>query len=192
MLQSGSTHQPPMTWNLFSATRSRMVANSSGSLSSIHWRYTTESHVKTNSGYSSMRSTADWKVARTSWYPSGPATSHTGSMCALPIMCRTRSLTPNRPAPPTVDLLDHEVQQRQVHLLDARGLGRRDDECTGSACSAAAPSPPVKTTVVAPCSRAAASARTTFAERPLVVNPTTTSPEPTTACTWRANTSSKE
>ena len=26
-----------------------------------------ESHVKTKSGYSSRRSTADWKVARTSW-----------------------------------------------------------------------------------------------------------------------------
>src|SRR5918993_3380605 len=37
-----------------------------------------------NSGYSRIRSRADRKVARISWYPSGHCHSQTGSMCELP------------------------------------------------------------------------------------------------------------
>ena len=67
MLQSGSTHQPPTIWKRPPATRSWIRSKSSGSLSSTHWKKSDESHVKTKSGYSSSRSIADWKVARTSW-----------------------------------------------------------------------------------------------------------------------------
>jgi hypothetical protein len=67
MLQSGSTHQPPTIWKRPSATFSRIRANSAASLSSTHSKKSDESHVKTKSGYSSSRSTADWNVARTSW-----------------------------------------------------------------------------------------------------------------------------
>ncbi len=67
MLQSGSTHQPPTIWKRPSATRRLICSKSAGSLSSTHSKKTTESHVKTKSGYSSIRSMADWKVARTSW-----------------------------------------------------------------------------------------------------------------------------
>src|SRR5581483_7907966 len=60
-----------------------------------------------------------------------------------------------------------------------------------SAWSAAGtPRPPPNTTVVPPVSRASARALTTFGERPLVVNPTTTSPGRTNARTWRAKMSS--
>jgi hypothetical protein len=67
MLQSGSIHHPPITCHLPSAIRSRISANSSGSLSSTHSKKSDESHVKTKSGYSRIRSIADWNVARTSW-----------------------------------------------------------------------------------------------------------------------------
>jgi len=67
MLQSGSTHQPPTTWKRPSATRARISAKSSGSLSSTHSKKSAESQVKTKPGYSAIRSSADRKVARTSW-----------------------------------------------------------------------------------------------------------------------------
>jgi hypothetical protein len=59
MLQSGSIHQPPTTCSRPSAILARSFSNSGGSLSSTHAKKSDESHVKTNSGYSSMRSTAD-------------------------------------------------------------------------------------------------------------------------------------
>jgi hypothetical protein len=67
MLQSGSSHQPPITSQRPSSMRARIAAKSSGSVSSTHWKKTTESLVKTKSGYSSRRSIAERKVARTSW-----------------------------------------------------------------------------------------------------------------------------
>jgi hypothetical protein len=67
MLQSGSIHQPPITWKRPDCTCARIRRNRSGSLSSTHAKKSEESHVKMYSGYSSRRSTADWKVARTSW-----------------------------------------------------------------------------------------------------------------------------
>jgi hypothetical protein len=67
MLQSGSTHQPPTTWKRPPETCSLIRSNRAGSLSSTQAKKSDESHVKTKSGYSSSRSIADWKVARTSW-----------------------------------------------------------------------------------------------------------------------------
>ncbi|GAA3097877.1 hypothetical protein GCM10020001_012840 [Nonomuraea salmonea] len=67
MLQSGSTHQPPVITQRPSATFSWILANSSGSDSSTHESSTTWSQVKTKSGYSSMRWIADQNVARASW-----------------------------------------------------------------------------------------------------------------------------
>src|SRR5919202_386417 len=113
MLQSGSIHQPPTTWNRPSATRARICSNSGRSLSSTHSKKSDESHVNTNSGYSSSRSIAEWNVARTSWYPSGHCHSHTGSMWALPIMWMRLRIARG----PHVDLVQHHVEHQDVHLL---------------------------------------------------------------------------
>jgi len=67
MLQSGSSHQPPITCQRPSAIRSRIRSKSGGSCSSTQAKKRLESLVKTKSGYSSIRSKADRKVARTSW-----------------------------------------------------------------------------------------------------------------------------
>ena len=67
MLQSGSTHQPPTFTQRPSATRAQISAKSSGSDSSTHDSSTIWSQVKTKSGYSFIRSSADRKVARASW-----------------------------------------------------------------------------------------------------------------------------
>src|SRR5206468_3041777 len=67
-----------------------------------------------------------------------------------------------------------------------------ESEGTASTRSASPPSCPVKRIVTAPSSRAAARPRTTFAERPLVEKPITTSPSRTKPRTWRSNTSSYE
>ena len=94
------------------------------------------------------------------------------------------SLTPSLLGRPRVDLLDHEVQQQQVHLLDARGRGRRDDErVVGVLRGRRAVAAGEEHRRRAPLARAASQRPTTFGERPLVVNPTTTSPVPTSACT---------
>ena len=64
-----------------------------GSLRSIHSWNAAELAVNTKSSNSCMRSSAERKVALTSWKPSCHCQSQTGSMWALPIMCKVLLFT---------------------------------------------------------------------------------------------------
>ena len=125
MLQSGSTHQPPTIWKRPSATCSLIRCSSSGSLSSTQAKKSDESQVKTKSGYSSSRSTADWNVAAPPDSPRATATA-TPDRCER---CRSCAAYGHSAGRPGVDRVDHAVEEEDVQLLDPRRRVGRDDKC---------------------------------------------------------------
>ena len=89
ILQSGCKYQPPMMCHFPFSTSFWIRANSAGSISSIHLYSTTSLWLNTRPSYSSQKTAAIRKVEMAAAIPSSISHSHTGSIWALQIKCKS-------------------------------------------------------------------------------------------------------